>query len=514
MKILKISITKWTWVFLAFCGHTIKPALVLDESFGVHGSVQIASGEEKKHITAFALQPDNAIIVLGTMIGRGSYLSCYNQNGSLNTAFGYNEREFLPDYADSLLIQPSNGKIIVGLKNRRLVRYDKNGGIDLYFGLLYQGVRALNTPNELALQPHDNKLISLGVDLSKKSLGPHLSKETPTTLGRLDLMGEPDRTFGSNGIVKISPPYANLNSIAVRSDNSKILVTGRINLGDRVTIKDTPFIASYNSNGSTDKTFGPMHDGKILMTHVEGQLTTSAITLPSDDHKIIVYGIVEIRSRMRPFIARFHENGTPDATFGPDGTGVIYPAITANYYLNIVTFKDHKIIACGKDEFENTILAHYNPDGSLDTTSSPNGLTIIDRNPMSTIQSIKLSHDERSLIIGFSIGHNYFLTRYKILSTEEVELRRLVAEEEQRLAALAAEEAAQVAADTEAIMNIGVEKKQCVICLEESVIHDLQETMCRHSFHPACMTTWRQTGPSYEARNSCPTCRTAFPDQQ
>ena len=84
-------------------------------------------------------------------------------------------------------------------------------------------------------------------------------------------------------------------------------------------------------------------------------------------------------------VARYHQNGTLDTTFGEDGL-VITDFGSANDYATAVALQaDGKIFAAGPTsdpsiDFRagNFALARYHPNGSLDTTFSGDGLVITD----------------------------------------------------------------------------------------------------------------------------------------
>jgi uncharacterized delta-60 repeat protein len=143
---------------------------------------------------------------------------------------------------------------------------------------------------------------------------------------------------------------------------------------------------SQAAAGDVDKTFG--NNGKVV-SDLFGQIeVANAIALQSDG-KIITAGytapLTNSSSRGDFALARYHSDGTPDATFGNNGKVSTDFDATHRDQANAVAIQgDGKIIAAGFTSFsgsnDNTdfalALARYQADGTLDSTFGNNGKVV------------------------------------------------------------------------------------------------------------------------------------------
>jgi uncharacterized delta-60 repeat protein len=140
-----------------------------------------------------------------------------------------------------------------------------------------------------------------------------------STLLRYNANGTLDKTFGSKGVVTV--PFA--SAVAVEP-NGQILVAG--SAADPTTGTQDFALARYNSNGTVDTTFG---SGGKEVVRLDGFADTlNALTLEADS-SIVAVGTSATGTGNAWLIAHYNANGTLDTTFGPNQTGYVTPPLTS-----------------------------------------------------------------------------------------------------------------------------------------------------------------------------------------
>ncbi len=296
------------------------PSGSLDTTFGSGGLVTAfqvgktnieAPGDIRSGLSRAALQADGKIVAVGN-----SYLVRYNGNGSLDTTFGANGLVTIPSgfSVDSVLIQPSNGDIVVGGSNTAsfaLLRYTLNGTLDATFGSGGEVVTPIAGGNAnvsyLALENGD--IVAGG--------NAHGVNSDAWVLARYTLSGSLDTTFGSGGIVMTSWPYdfyaplSAVSSLLVEPNGQIMAVgTGRASAGNVVWA-----LARYNVNGSLDSTFG---SGGIVTSSITGRDVADGSALQSNG-QIVVVGWGLAGSPYSFEVGIYNPNGSPDTSFGSGG---------------------------------------------------------------------------------------------------------------------------------------------------------------------------------------------------
>ncbi|HEY0459363.1 MAG TPA: FG-GAP-like repeat-containing protein [Pyrinomonadaceae bacterium] len=185
------------------------------------------------------------------------------------------------------------------------------------------------------------------------------------TIVRYTANGVLDTTFSGDGInfVDLGGSFETAANIEVQPDG-KIVVTGdfnSINCG----------IIRLNSNGTLDTTFDT--DGKLTLTNFNCPGLAN-----QTDGKIVLAGNTGIESTTIKLV-RLNANGSLDTTFSTDGI-VLTTTEGNNDFLHEVKIQaDGKIVAAGDVSFFNkSVVVRYNPDGSLDTTFSGDGIALDD----------------------------------------------------------------------------------------------------------------------------------------
>jgi uncharacterized delta-60 repeat protein len=181
--------------------------------------------------------------------------------------------------------------------------------------------------------------------------------------------GDLDSTFGTGGIAITFGPSDRANAL-IQQPDGKLVVAGNSS-GDGV---NHVLLVRCHPNGSVDAAFGP--GGKVTTTIGSGSGANALIQQP--DGKLVVAGFSSSLTGGSPgvLLVRYLIDGRLDATFGVGGI------VTTDFgggarATALVQQSDGKLVVAGSStitfNFDNTILARYHPDGSLDATFGVGG---------------------------------------------------------------------------------------------------------------------------------------------
>jgi uncharacterized delta-60 repeat protein len=215
-------------------------------------------------------------------------------------------------------------------------------------------------------------------------------------LARYNPNGTLDTTFGTGGKVltgfpKSTPGDGLAAALALQPDG-KIVVAGQVFIPARPTGQDYFGVARYNANGTLDTTFGPNHNGEVtvlLGSYANGGTDVQSIALQPDG-KILVGGYTSHPGGYSVCtLVRLNTAGNLDPTFGTGG--VVTNDITPGFgsYVQAIGFETvvvngtptTRIVTDGWVNWANppdnqSAVARYNMDGSLDTTFGTGGVVI------------------------------------------------------------------------------------------------------------------------------------------
>jgi uncharacterized delta-60 repeat protein len=132
-------------------------------------------------------------------------------------------------------------------------------------------------------------------------------------------------------------------------------------------------LARYHPNGSLDATFGG--DGRVTTNFTTGRDPAFGVAIQADGNIVAVGGARGIGGRFA--LARYAPNGTLDTTFGGDGRVTTNFTTGDDVAAGVAIQANGKIVAagtafadCGCNRFA---LARFNTDGTLDTTFNADG---------------------------------------------------------------------------------------------------------------------------------------------
>jgi uncharacterized delta-60 repeat protein len=340
----------------------------LDPSFGTGGIVKTIHKTVEDRSSATLVLGDGKILMAGSLYDNNAiYFAMvrYQPDGQWDTTFGKKGLIIRSigegdDVATSVALQPDGKIIVAGSSNNgnnedfALVRFNHNGTMDDSFGKNGMVISNVSSGDDriaaVTLQP-DGKIVAAG------------SSNTDFGVARYLPNGEPDKTFGVNGIVVKSLQNGEdlAMGVAVQPDG-KIVVAGSSFNGDSFDFA----IARFTPEGRLDKTFGK---AGILLTSVrDGDDKVYALALQPDG-KIIVAGSSDNGSADDIALMRISNNGNPDEAFGKKGIIITSVQKGDEHAYCISLQKDQKIVVAGNSNngYNNDfIIIRYMPNGALD----------------------------------------------------------------------------------------------------------------------------------------------------
>ncbi len=233
--------------------------------------------------------------------------------------------------------------------------------------------------SRMAVQP-DGKIVAVGTTRGSNGLNKY-------ALARYNPDGSLDATFGAGGKVTtvVASVLENANALLLLPDG-KILIGGSIALPS--TVDSSWALLRYNSDGTLDSTFGT---NGIVTTNVGTYLDSIGRLAIQADGKIVAAGNTAIprppgeQRNSDIAVARYHPDGSLDATFGTNGIVVSDFGPVPNYFADdadaLVLQPDGKILVAGDSDgsgYFDFLVARYNANGVLDATFGNGGFTKTD----------------------------------------------------------------------------------------------------------------------------------------
>lgn len=203
-----------------------------------------------------------------------------------------------------------------------------------------------------------------------------------------------DMSFGSNGYV--------INAIGSDDEKAagmalqadgKILIVGDARISNKFNLA----VTRLNADGTPDATFGTNGSVNILI----GTQSFGKSVAVQEDGKIVVGGYV-LQGNYKAAVVRFNEDGQLDETFGDAGKLVLEGLSNSE---SCALQSDGKIIIAGhkNDMFG---ISRVNADGTIDTSFGTNGyaITQIPNYSMSYIKAVGVQADGKIIGVGMSVG--------------------------------------------------------------------------------------------------------------
>ncbi|MFI8913205.1 calcium-binding protein [Streptomyces sp. NPDC053513] len=297
--------------------------------------------------------------------------------GDLDPAFGSDGRVTTPITGSAEgndVARQADGKlVVVGMSEAgfALARYGTNGALDPTFngdGIVTSDFGAgFHSANAVAIQPSDGKIVVAGTTEVVAEEGGGCCF---FSVARYNTDGSLDTGFGNGGLVRVDEfgGSADGADVAVQPDG-RIVAAGKGADGGFALVRLT-------TGGNLDPTLGG--DGAVVAGFTPtspqdaGGIARSMALQP--DGKIVSVGYVG-STAFDIGVVRYNPNGTLDTTFSGDGM------VTADFGGTefgsaAAVQSDGKILAAGAGGAGYALL-RYNADGSPDTTFSGDGRTSV-----------------------------------------------------------------------------------------------------------------------------------------
>lgn len=395
----------------------------LDAGFGENGIIYCNSGPVEGGNTLL-VQSDGKIVVMGVQwtqpvpntFTTQFVVERYNADGSADTAFASQGRavtNFVNAYdtPKAIALQPDGKIVAVGTSSNSqtylaIARYTTNGALDTTFDGDGKVISPM-TGTASFISVHEDGKILVAATTFSSSVSPWTTRFTQL---RYNSNGSPDTSFDGDGVAlnlfDADDLSYNITSVFEQPDG-KLLVTTSADPYGSYDNPDDIVIRRYNSNGTTDTSFGT--NGKIATTFQPGFNIAKSIALQPDAKILIVgYSRASILEQNESHLARLQSNGALDTTFANGGKAT--PAFDAtNDESNILLIQpDNKLIAIGTKRnatengylFKDIALSRYNSDGTLDSSFGSGGkvVSVFTQNNSNKIHQALLQPDGKIVI--------------------------------------------------------------------------------------------------------------------
>lgn len=199
-------------------------------------------------------------------------------------------------------------------------------------------------------------------------------------LSAASLRAQLDPTFGTNGRVFADLAQRDVPVKILQKPGGKILVVSE----GEVNQIPASFLSQYNENGTPDTSFG--NNGTLQIVDAANPnrrfLIKDAVIQP-DDKTVVVGSFLDV-GPTHSFLARLNANGSIDTSFG--NAGFQYPLMSPTSYdfiAYVMLLPDGRISAAGKGgaNLNSFFFIQYQPNGTLDTTFNGQGYVYSASNP-------------------------------------------------------------------------------------------------------------------------------------
>jgi uncharacterized delta-60 repeat protein len=381
----------------------------LDSTFGTNGIVTTAN----TGANAAALQNDGKIVVAGSISTSQNPhqpgIMRYNIDGTPDRNFGSGGRVIVPATVEvgpafAVAIQ-SDGKILAATPNNLRVgvfRFNANGTPDRTFGS--NGVATIRPS---VLDEGSFLVGGIVVQSDGKILVAANDEGTAAqTFGRLLPNGQPDSTFGTNGV---APLVTGAQTLALQP-GGQILVLSFFGGGGTAV--------RYTTNGSLDTTFSGVGQAPGF-----GSGSPGGLAVINSTSKFIVTGSLikslTFKDSVSGFLlVRYMSDGVIDSSFGRNGIAVTpFPGNMSSSALSVAIQANGDIVAAGETATtasgpSDFALARYTANGTLDTTFGNGGFVSTPfGNSIASVNTVLIQTDGKILALGNS-DNGTTLARY------------------------------------------------------------------------------------------------------
>lgn len=335
-----------------------------------------------------------------------------NADGSSDNTFSDDGTVIINDYTESYAyecFELADGKILVAGSTANqnyqfslaVFKLDVDGSFDTSFGVNGHAVFSLVSGDTQAYDmavDADGKIVVAGNTAVPGEFGAPI-------ICRLNADGTMDTSFGSNGVVTITPANDDniFRNVAIDSQG-RILAAGH--WGQGITgdgqINNDAVVVRVLADGTMDSSFGT--DGKLVFSvnnYIDDLFSMDLSA--SDEIYVCGYTMLDDAS-FNGLIAKIDENGS--LVNGFDGDGIVeFNAGPQDVFADIKLFENQLYVAgsSGGFLFENRdfLLARYDVDGAIDESFGTSGATITTIfNSFDDANGMAIQSDEKILVAG------------------------------------------------------------------------------------------------------------------
>ncbi len=229
--------------------------------------------------------------------------------------------------------------------------------------------------------------------------------------------GDLDASFGTGGRVTTDLGGSeDVQAGALQADGKVVVVGGR-DVGSTADFTDF-LVARYTPSGALDTSFSS--DGWATTDFLGGSDYAAAVAVQPDG-KIVVAGSVsppfEGEGEGGVGLARYNADGSLDTGFSGDGKAVVV-GISGGLGMGLVLQPDGKLVIAGyapEDFTTKLALARLDPDGSLDTSFSGDGIEVSDVGDFYTPVALERADDGKLVVLAFDENlSDYSVLRYTL----------------------------------------------------------------------------------------------------
>lgn len=298
-------------------------------------------------------------------------------NGDRDLSFAHEGYTDFLDVSSPVAAIQTDGKIVVvgsaqNTQDFYAVRFNSDGTLDAGFGTNGITITDAGTDGDFltsVVVGPDGKIYGGGY------IAPNGSYRF--ALIRYTANGQPDPTFGQNGIVitNFNDYNASIVSVAITPEN-KIIAFGNVSTPDGGDYA----LAKYNLDGSPDLTF----NGTGQTTIDFGGYDNGTAFAVNSDGKMYIAAVNSYLVEEKFRITRLNADGTLDLTFN-NGLGYCYTSFgnVNDILTNMLILPEGKLLIAGSTSpgdynLYNVAVTRLNNDGTADTNFGTNGLVTSD----------------------------------------------------------------------------------------------------------------------------------------
>ncbi|MBV9720095.1 MAG: hypothetical protein JOZ77_12310 [Candidatus Eremiobacteraeota bacterium] len=279
----------------------------LDPTFGKGGKVVLASSMEPMMALE---QPDGRIVIGSNGTGQAqNAVVRLMPNGSLDKSFGHNGSVSLDLYAAYAMALQPDGKLLVGGiassngdRDAELVRLQTNGNLDATFGkggvVRFDYLAGTSNGTLVILVQSNGDVIAGGFALNPTS------DSHRTSLARFDSSGNPDASFGANGVVAVDA-VGGVTAMGLQSNGDILVCGGQFDSSNGL-------MARFSSNGRLEQND---RGGTLVSVAHTGSLTFQGSNEFQPDGKLLQWSTVSKGSGNEVQVLRLLRNQAPDPNY-------------------------------------------------------------------------------------------------------------------------------------------------------------------------------------------------------